>query len=471
MSKSSDSDLNLADFLTTFDATELGEGDPIAGANLLAAMAITLGNLAKPGAGIQLPSGRLLPVHTNLLATGSLISSLVTDEVMAIVGRCQDNLLAQLTRLLRDDAAEQAKETPRQWALSKGPTATRGEKALFHLMTRDPDFPSIEGTREGEWVEVLAERPAQRLEDLVQHPRAFIASHKRGELEKLLPNAHLGDALIAFSLTGAKDASAYGDLCPPLMDGLFPGGTSGQLVRGRLLVTDHLGALREVARKPTQRNCWLSRLIWLVEGDIDPNAPALREKSARLIKLPDLTNRFVESVRMIIANRLNSDRPSPLVYEIDISTVQTRWMKFLRSMEGQLPGISGTAKTLLPCLTFGLLRLAYTSNRPKNFRFQDEGAEAFARFLIQRMASARKEMLWSIEQARRIELKKALVAKLADGTQSARRLTRRFHRLPLSQCSELLIELQEEGVAESAGGQWRLTNMEALRESESSPGA
>ena len=53
MSKPSQTDLHLAEFLATFDATELGEGDIDAGANLLAAMAITLGNLARPGSGIR----------------------------------------------------------------------------------------------------------------------------------------------------------------------------------------------------------------------------------------------------------------------------------------------------------------------------------------------------------------------------------------------------------------------------------
>ena len=32
--------------------------------------------------------------------------------------------------------------------------------------------------------------------------------------------------------------------CPSLMDGLMPGGSAGELVRGRLLVTDHGRVLR-----------------------------------------------------------------------------------------------------------------------------------------------------------------------------------------------------------------------------------
>jgi hypothetical protein len=50
MSKASDRHLNH--FLSTFDTTNLGEGDPVAGANLLAAVACTLANIARPGSGV-----------------------------------------------------------------------------------------------------------------------------------------------------------------------------------------------------------------------------------------------------------------------------------------------------------------------------------------------------------------------------------------------------------------------------------
>ena len=458
MSKPSQTDLHLAKFLASFDATQLGEGDINAGANLLAAMAVTLGNLARPGSGIRPPSGRLLPVGTNLLATGPLVSSLVIDEVVTPVGRCQDNLLAQLTRLLKDDATERVKETPRQWALSKGPKSNAGESALFQLMTRDSDLPPLMGSREDEWLAVLSEPPADRLEDLVRHPRSFIAAHTQSCLEKLLPDAHLGEALVSIGLTRAADAANLGSLCPSLMDGLFPGGPAGELVRGRLLVTDHGRVLREVAAAPNDRNTWLSRLIWLVEGSAGPDAPSPPENGDDLIKLPNLTGGFEEAVRVIIANRLNSHEPRPRIYTTDISQGQVRWMRFLRDMEESLPGISGTARSLFSSLTFGLLRLAKTAGMPKGFHFQIDGVMAFARYLIYRMGAARDEMLWSPEQARRLELKEKLVEKLADGPQTVRRLTRRFNRLSMTLCRELLIELELEQAGEVVlvDDQWRL---------------
>jgi hypothetical protein len=305
-------------------------------------------------------------------------------------------------------------------------------------------------------MEVLSEPPAHRLADLVRHPRSFIAAHTQNCLEKFLPDAHLGEALVSIGLTRAADAANLGDLCPSLMDGLFPGGPVGELVRGRLLVTDHGRVLREVAAAPNDRNGWLARLIWLVEGSAGPDAPSPPENGDDLIKLPNLTGRFEEAVRAMIANRLNSHKPRPLTYTFNISQEQIRWMKFLRTMEATLPGISGTARSLFSSLTFGLLRLVKTASVPQGFRFQIEGVLAFARFLIHRMAAARDEMLWSPEQARRLELKESLVDKLADGPQGVRRLTRRFHRLPMPLCNELLIELEEDGEAVLVGDQWKL---------------
>lgn len=120
---------HLAHLLTTFNATSLGEGDPVTGCNLLATMAVTLGNLSQPGSGLRSPDERLLPVACNLLATEPLLSSLVIDEVVTPVGRCQDNLLGQLTRILKNDAAEGNKPTPRKSALGEGSAESGGEGA------------------------------------------------------------------------------------------------------------------------------------------------------------------------------------------------------------------------------------------------------------------------------------------------------------------------------------------------------
>jgi hypothetical protein len=373
--------------------------------------------------------------------------------VVTPVGRCQDNLLGQLTRLLKNDAAEGNKPTPRQWFLSKG-QPNQGEKALLQIMTRDQDFPPLFGSVQDEWKQVLSEPPSPRVEDLVRRPRVFVTAHTRSHLEKLLPDAHQGEALVAIGLSRAADATRLDDLCPPLMDGMFPGGPAGELVRGRLLVTDQGGILREVAASTDAKHSWLGRLVWLVEGDAGPEAPPAG-KTDGLIRLSGVTHRFEEAVRSTLARRLNADEPQPIIYNQNLSPYQARWMEFLRDKESSLPGIRGIARSLFPSLVFGLARLTATGV-PKGFQYHLEGIEAFARFLIERMEAARNEMLWSPEQARRLRLKESMLEKLADGPQDTRALTRRFHSIPFSLCKELLSELEEDGDTVFVDGKWKL---------------
>jgi hypothetical protein len=251
----------LQKLLTTFDVIGLGEGDRIAGSNLLAAIAVTLANLSRPGSGILTPGGRLIPVGCNLLASGPLVTSLVLDEVVTPVGRHQANLLAQLERLLEDDAAEGAKSTPRQWTLSRDTKASPGENALFRLATSSSDMPPPFGTYEDEWASVVGDAPSQRFADLVRRPRCFVTATTPGQLVKQIAGAHLGQALVALGLDRAADAASFADLCPALMDGLVPAGPSGEPVRGRLLVTAPCPLLREAAAAKGDKTAWLARLI------------------------------------------------------------------------------------------------------------------------------------------------------------------------------------------------------------------
>ena len=91
-----------------------------------------------------------------------------------MLARHQANLLAQLDRLAEDDAAEDAKSTPRNWTLSRARKASAGEQALFRLATSNSDMPPLDGTYEDEWASVVRDAPSQRLADLVRRPRCFV---------------------------------------------------------------------------------------------------------------------------------------------------------------------------------------------------------------------------------------------------------------------------------------------------------
>jgi hypothetical protein len=146
---------SLCHVLTMFNAIDLGEGDSVVGINQLTAMAITLANLAQPGSGIMTQAGRLIPVGSSLLVSGASSSGLILSETVPPIRRSQDNLLAHLERLLKDDAAEEQKGGPRKWSLSENTRENTAEMLLFQLLSPDPIAPC---RTEEAWGDVRAAR-------------------------------------------------------------------------------------------------------------------------------------------------------------------------------------------------------------------------------------------------------------------------------------------------------------------------
>lgn len=70
----------LHELLTTFGAARLGEGDPVAGANLLATMACSIANIQRHGSGLKAPDGETLAVGTSLMVSASLTTSLISEK-------------------------------------------------------------------------------------------------------------------------------------------------------------------------------------------------------------------------------------------------------------------------------------------------------------------------------------------------------------------------------------------------------
>ena len=454
MNSEPESNPPLNELLASFDTLQLGEGDPAAGANLLAAMAITLANLARPGSGILMPNGRLLQVGCDLLASGSLATSLILDEVVTPVGRCQANLLAQLERLLEDDAAESAKSTPREWKISRSTKASHGEQAMFRLATSHPDMPPLFGSYADEWATVVGETPSQHLADLVRRSRFFISAATPGQLEKQIPGAHLSQALVALGFNRVADMTNFGKLCPYLMDGLLPAGPCGEPTRGRFLITDPHSLLREAVTAKGEKSAWLGRLIWLVDGNANSGSPALPTSDKHGDRLPNLTARFERATQLLLGNRLDSHEPRPVVYEYDFSKRQASWMAFLRGMENELPGICGAARNLFPTLVFGLNRLVSADQVPGGFKFSVTGIAAFARHIIRRMATHRATALCSAEEAWKLRYKRKILQRLETDLSDTRNLYRRLH-IRAAPCRELLNELEAGGLVKLSDGKWQ----------------
>jgi hypothetical protein len=121
---------------------------------------------------------------------------------------------------------------------------------------------------------------------------------------------------------------------------------------------------------------------------------------------------------------------------------QARWMAFLKALEPECPGISGTARNLYATLIFGLALLVNATETADGFKWFTDDAEALARFLVQRMVNARAAMLHSAEDDLKQQQMEKILSKLADGPLELRDLVRKFHSLPTARCLESLNTLE-----------------------------
>jgi len=442
----------LSTLLRVFQVDALGDGQPDVGVNQLAAMAITLANLARPGSGIVTPEGRLLQIGTNLLTTGPMVTGAIIDEVVSPTRRCQDNLLSQLSRLLKENQAEDARHPERRWRLQSELKPSAGETALFGLFQEGSEMGPMIGTHANEWRKVVSTAPSMGFADLVELPRAFIAAPSLKLLEKQLTGAHLGQALVAIGLNHVTDAAKFGDLCPSLMDGLIPAGPSGECVSGRLLVTDGRGLLREIATTANDKSAWLTRLLWLVEGKAGLELPLLSE-DRELVRLDKPNTRFEHAVQLGFADRFNNHDTEPQLSQYGFVKHQPRWVAFLTDMEQSLPGITMVARRLLASLVFGLRRLVEAEDIPKGLRYSIGGVEALARLLVQRMANHRATLLYSADEARRLKDKRKILTKLTNGRLNTRSIYRPLH-IGADLCKELLDEMEAAKLVERNGSNW-----------------
>ena len=156
---------DLQELLTDFNAAALGRGDPAAGANLLAAMACTLANLAPADGTVFTRDGRPARLGASLLVTGSASTGLLVDEVIAEVGRCQSNIAAHLRHYigLIEEQSQKMGATPL-------PTSP-GSGAVDDLVGEtQSECGSLYSTRAECWAQIMGSAPSESVLDLAASP-------------------------------------------------------------------------------------------------------------------------------------------------------------------------------------------------------------------------------------------------------------------------------------------------------------
>ena len=445
---------HLQGLQATFDATDLGEGDPVAGLNLLAAMAFSLANIAPPGSGLQAKDGKTFVVGTSFTVSGALSSSLVTDSVVVGMGEKQNNYHSQLRRYC-DDIYERSNKLGFKGEIPPSDLGTNaGQDAFFDAQRREPVNGGAAATEA--WKRALGQPASPRIDELRDHSLVFLTADRATDLEKQLARSHMGRPLVYLGLNKASEFKRFEELCPKIMDAwATPGSMTGN-VRGTVMVSDPSGVLGDVLRANDQGCRWVERLVWLVDSPVGPE-PSATSEGGTPVALGTIDQRYEAALSAAWAERLNSRSAGPKILEWEFTKRQARWIAFLKKMEPDFPGITGTARKLLSTLLFGLEELVGAGPAPKGFKLYITQIEAFAQFLVHRMVNTRGAVRHSAENARLLHTQAQILDKLADGPHGVRSLCRRAHRLRSEPCLEALYLLKDAGEVVRDGNEWKLT--------------
>jgi hypothetical protein len=432
---------HLNELLHIFGAASLGEGDPVAGVNLLAAMATSIANISPPGSGLQAPNGETLHAGASFLVSGSHGTSLIAEKVLADLGDRQNNLNSHLRAHVRNLPTK----TKAVGGLAEDPRVAfmdQYNNLTLEGLYADGDF--HRGGVAGPWAGLLRQPAAADFEELRDQHVIFAAKGATGNLADILDHAHRGRPCLHVELDKAPHFARVARQCLDVMDGRGSTGLNSQTVRGTVIATDPSGILGEAMRAEGAAGQLVSRMILLVDGNAGPE-PGEPEANTKLVALDSLGMRYRTAMEEAWGSRLDHRKPGPVLLSYEFQSFQSRWTSFLRTKEAEFPGITGTARNLFATLLFGIDRLMNSTRTPEGFKCDIAQVEALARFLVHRMANARSAILYSAQSARRLVLEEKILQKLQAGPLDVRGITRKSHNLPADQCREMLFDMEADG--------------------------
>jgi len=430
--------------------TDLGDGYPIAGFNLLAAMACTLANVAPDDGSIIDSAGRPARLGTSLLVLGAAGVGRIVDEVICEVGRLQSNFTRH--HALYTEWRENRRETPGVSIPQSGAV----EKSSNLIMNCGDQFPDIRN-RSAPLAPVFATSPEETFQQVAKSPKFMVSAVSCRDLTSQFTGLRPGKALVHLGLNRPEDLSSLTETCSALLEGRYPLPDRHELLRGHLIVTDSSRVLARAANSPEADTGWIGQLLWLSDDRVGPNV-TLATASAGPTNDPQVAVRF----RIVLPNMMawRAGTPAGDTQRIglrrDTKKAQYEWMAFLNQMERSLPGITGACRNLLTSLVFGLDEMAILQS-PIGIRL--EGIEAFARFLVRRMANTRTAILRASELTRRQIQIGRIFHKIANGGTNERQISKTL-KIAAVERDECLRWLEETGHI-TRGEQGWMTHAEA----------
>lgn len=438
----------LATIAYMFDTQELGDGDPDAGLNLLTAYFVTTANLAPEGSGLLTGKGKLYKSGCSFFISGSHSSSLVSDYIPDTLTGYQDNLLSKVQ--------EWNKSTTRQ------NQEASSLNAMDTLSFRGLDKFNIYGNllHEGSAEEILSASPGYSYQDLLSYPLVFLTASTPATFSRLSSKSQRRKVIVEATITCERDFSSLSSVCAPVMNGCYVPGSRNTRIKGNLMVTDASGLLGKALHKGDDNLAWVYKTVWLLD---DTNAqgspPAANPFNMPQIKKLDAC--FKQVTPHIWAHRFTDNTHSPVCFKHDFGRNQSGWIAFLKEQDSCFPGITGTARSFLASLAFGIKVVTEIGGHDLPMATCVEMAEVLARHLIRRMVSHRTRIMDSAEAERNMLLQQKVLKRLGMGIATARDIYRALN-LSSSECRELLGSLVERNLVVYSGGSYELAQHEEV---------
>lgn len=442
---------DAAKLLHLFDAVSLGEGNLNAGANTLAAMALTLANIAPPRTClVDSGDGTRVPVGMNVLVSGALSGSLIKDRAIAPLQSLQDSLFGHIRQRL--ERRKQGEKRITEASAFLGIQEDPAPPTVLDRLGKDNHFNEKHFEAE---LRTLLRPPANAgVSEITEAPVMFAGIGSVEGLHTAMGFANRGRLLAHVNVTGIKGGTLLGLVCDELVSGCPNRKQLAMGIRGEVLATTPAGMLDSLLAEQSDHG-WLERMLWLVEHPTGPE-PEITGDTKNGTKLGQVGHFFDAALEELVARRINFHKPQPMTLGYRFAQRQVELNSFLARLEHSFPGIAGALRPLWASLLFGLTRILEAVPAEELPRFNPRHVDAYARMLAMRMVNARAVILDEHRRKLIENLAASFRLKLMEGPHTVRDLMRRSNDLDADTVRKSLERLADSGLAVRRGREWQL---------------
>lgn len=458
--------------LQSLGCESLGGGNIVAGLNTLFSMCASISALAGPGAKVVSANGDEWKVGIHWLVSGTSSLTQHSDRVLDPV-RALQNALSENVHLAHVKMPSAAKaRRPRTVCGDQAPIAPELVDSSLKALYKDQELLNQLAAREQDPFELdevrrvasafLKPGAFSDIPEFARNPAVFHDGSNPKILSAQLSHSHRGHPLVDFPISEDPQLQAVQLACISIMDGFglptkFPTHAKG-FVTARM-PTELLG--RAVARG--QDLPWIHRMFWLTGVGFTLSESKETAAQAKVVRLTDVQARFEAALSRVLARRLDGGDAAVVI--TDCRKHEGRVRAHLAKLNRSMPGISTSSLNLFPTLLYGLVEIIGPELFWKRFANSITGIEHLAMYLADRMVHLYFILRDAELNAFKQKVAQDLLIKLADGPQAAGALSRRFNRLPVAVCREVLEELRTRGQVTCQNDTWALP----LPDSETSP--